>query len=361
MKIESVQVELLKVPANMLYEAAGHSVSHNWHILSRIVVEDGTEGIGWLVNTRPAFIYPLHEATKELGDLLVGENVYKNEYLYGLMNSYGNWVGPGGFLNMAMSSLDIAVWDVKAKLAGQSVSNLLGGNSNSVNSYASDRLWYSMPIEELLESAKQHVAAGHSRIKLRIGKVDNISEQINRISSLKAEYEHLEIMLDATESWNLSEARSFGEALSKAGIIWLEDPIYHLDLKGLRVLKENLSVPIAGGEHLYTFESFRDTVDNSSLDVVIIDLSRVGGVTPWIKVAHMCESANILLAGHVLPEFHVHLLSAVTNGYLVEDMPRSENIIRKKLEINQGNMMVPQGTGFGIELDEDACARYKVS
>ena len=134
MKIESVQVELLKVPANMLYEAAGHSVSHNWHILSRIVVEDGTEGIGWLVNTRPAFIYPLYEATKELGDLLVGENVYKNEYLYGLMNSYGNWVGPGGFLNMAMSSLDIAVWDVKAKLAGQSVSNLLGGNSNSVNS-----------------------------------------------------------------------------------------------------------------------------------------------------------------------------------------------------------------------------------
>ena len=82
MKIESVQVELLKVPANMLYEAAGHSVSHNWHILSRIVVEDGTEGIGWLVNTRPAFIYPLYEATKELGDLLVGENVYKNEYLY---------------------------------------------------------------------------------------------------------------------------------------------------------------------------------------------------------------------------------------------------------------------------------------
>ena len=75
----------------------------------------------------------------------------------------------------------------------------------------------------------------------------------------------------------------------------------------------------------------------------------------------MCESANILLAGHVLPEFHVHLLSAVTNGYLVEDMPRSENIIRTKLEINQGNMMVPQGNGFGIELDEDACARYKVS
>ena len=360
MNIESVQVELLKVPANMMYEAAGHAVSHNWHILSRIVVEDGTEGIGWLVNTRPAFINALYEATKELGDLLVGQNVYKNEYLYELMNSYGNWVGPGGFLNMAISSLDVAIWDTKAKLANESVSDLLGGHSNSVGSYASDRLWYSMPVEELLESAKQHVVAGHNRIKLRIGKVDNISEQINRINSLRKEYEHLEIMLDATESWNLSEARSFGEALSKAGILWLEDPIYHLDFKGLRELKENLSVPIAGGEHLYTFESFRDTVDNSSLDVVIIDLSRVGGVTPWIKVAHMCESANILLAGHVLPEFHIHLLSAVTNGYLVEDMPRSANITKSRLQIEEGNMLVPQGPGFGIELDEDACLEYKV-
>tara|TARA_A100001037_G_scaffold286134_1_gene294213 strand:+ start:1897 stop:2982 length:1086 start_codon:yes stop_codon:yes gene_type:complete len=361
MKIQTIQVDLLKVPANMVYEAAGHSVSHNWHIVTRVTVENGTEGIGWLVNTRPAFIYPLYEATKELGQLLIDEEVEDNELLYSLMSSYGNWVGPGGFLNMAMSSIDIAVWDVKAKLNSRTVASMLGGYSNSVKAYASDRLWYSMPIEELLESAKKHIDAGHDRIKLRIGKVSDISEQISRISRLQQEFGSLQIMLDATESWNLSEAASFGESLSSTGIIWLEDPIYHLDFEGLRSLRDTLSMPIAGGEHLYTFESFRDTIKNESVDVLIIDLSRVGGVTPWMKVAHMADSEDILVAGHVLPEFHVHLLSAVKNGYLVEDMPRSENILESNFVVKDGNMLVPDGDGFGIKLDEAACLKYKVS
>lgn len=361
MKIESVTVDLLKVPANMMYEAAGHAVSHNWHILSKIKVEDGTEGIGWLVNTRPALVTPLYEATKELGNLLIGQNVVKNESLYNLMSQYGNWVGPGGFINMAISSLDIAVWDAKAKLSKQSVSEILGGNSEFVESYASDRLWYSMPIEELIESAKIHIAGGHSRIKLRIGKINNINEQLAKIIRLNKEYPNLEIMVDATESWNLSEAQSFGRSLSEVGVIWLEDPIYHMNLTGLRTLKNQVSIPIAGGEHLYTLESFRDTIRTSGLDVLILDLARVGGVTPWIKIAHMCESENVLLAGHVLPEFHVHLLSAVKNGYLVEDMPRSANILKTKMLIEKGRMAVPEGNGFGIELDEEACLEYKVS
>jgi L-alanine-DL-glutamate epimerase-like enolase superfamily enzyme len=361
MNIEKVTVDLLKVPVNLAYEAAGHAVSHNWHIVSKVHLDNGIQGVGFLVNTRPALINPLFEATRELSKLLLNNNVTENEHLFSVMSNYGNWVGPGGFLNMAISSLDIAIWDAKAKLSDQSVCQLLGGNGEDVQSYASDGLWYSMPLDDLITSARRHIESGHTRIKLRIGKVDNITEHVERINILKQNFTDIKIMVDATESWSLSEAKLFSNELEKVGIIWLEDPISHTNLKGLRQIRDHIKLPIAAGEHLYTMQSFRDTVQSSSIDTLIIDLARVGGITPWIKVAHVAEAEEVLVAGHVLPEFHVHLLSAVNNGYLVEDMPRSEGIVKTKMKVSNGRMEVPDGPGFGIEFDEKAYEEYKVN
>ncbi len=89
-------------------------------------------------------------------------------------------------------------------------------------------------------------------------------------------------------------------------------------------------------------------------------LARVGGITPWMKVAAMAEARGIPLAGHVIPEVHVHLLSAVPNGYLVEYMPRSEPIFKTRLKLEDGHLVAPEAPGLGVELDEAACERYRV-
>ena len=119
-------------------------------------------------------------------------------------------------------------------------------------------------------------------------------------------------------------------------------------------------MPIAAGEHLYGPDPFQKTFEARAVDIAIIDLARVGGITPWMKVAAMAEARGIPVAGHVIPEVHVHLLAAAPNGYLVEYMPRSEPIFKTRLTLADGHLLAPQVPGLGVELDEAACQKYRV-
>jgi len=136
--------------------------------------------------------------------------------------------------------------------------------------------------------------------------------------------------------------------------------VSHQNLAGLAHLSQVLDVPIAAGEHLYGLDAFQKTFDARAVDIAIIDLARVGGITPWIKVAAMAEARGIPVAGHVIPEVHVHLLAAVPNGHLIEYMPRSEPIFRTRLKLEDGHLVAPQAPGLGVELDGEACEKYRV-
>jgi L-alanine-DL-glutamate epimerase-like enolase superfamily enzyme len=131
-------------------------------------------------------------------------------------------------------------------------------------------------------------------------------------------------------------------------------------LDGLAHLSRSLDVPIACGERLYGLDGFQKTFEAHSVDIAIIDLARVGGITPWMKVAALAEARGIPVAGHVIPEVHVHLLSAAPNGHLVEFMPRSEPIFKTRLALEDGHLLAPEGPGLGVELDEAACEQYRV-
>ncbi len=277
------------------------------------------------------------------------------------MEGLGGWTGPGGMLSMAMATLDIALWDALGKSLGQPLYRLLGGYRNRVRAYASDALWYSLPLDVLARSAQYHVSQGYRRIKLRLGSEAKPEGEVARVRAVQeAVGPDVEVMVDATESWNQGQAVAAGRALQDAGIVWLEDPVSHQDLAGLAPLSQVLDVPIAAGEHLYGLDPFQKTFEAGAVDIAIIDLARVGGITPWMKVAAMAEARGIPLAGHVIPEVHVHLLSAVPNGYLVEYRPRSEPIFKTRLELEDGHLLAPEAPGLGVELDEAACERYRV-
>jgi L-alanine-DL-glutamate epimerase-like enolase superfamily enzyme len=168
-------------------------------------------------------------------------------------------------------------------------------------------------------------------------------------------------MVDAVESWSLARARRTGRVLQDAGIAWLEDPVHHLDVAGLAALRRQLEIPIAAGEHLYHLDAFRQLLEAQAVDVVILDLARVGGVTPWRKIAALAQSHRIPVCGHVVPEVQVHLLSAVSNGHMVEYVPRSAGILKSMPGDERGELVAPSGPGLGLELDEGAVRRHRVS
>jgi L-alanine-DL-glutamate epimerase-like enolase superfamily enzyme len=341
--------------------AGGRTVDANWHVLARLTTADGVQGFGYIVYPRPDLMTTIGQAARELGEHLIGMSVLEPEAAWERLARRGDWVGPGGLLHCALAPLDIAVWDAAGKTVGQPLSRYLGGYRDRLPTYASDGLWYSLSPEELAASARRHVDDGFGAVKLRLGKEARPELEARRVHAVRqAVGPDVRIMVDATESWSLTRARQTGGVLQEAGIAWLEDPVHHLDVAGLAELRGRLTVPIAAGEHLYHLDAFRTLLDARAVDVLILDLARVGGVTPWRKIAALAQAHRIPVCGHVVPEIQVHLLTAVPNGHLVEYVPRSAGILAAMPRIEDGQLVAPSAPGLGLALDEAAVRRYRV-
>ncbi|HYS18512.1 MAG TPA: mandelate racemase/muconate lactonizing enzyme family protein [Candidatus Binatia bacterium] len=362
MKISQVTVNVLRVPVDRPYVAGGRAVDANWHVLARITTSDGVEGIGYIVYPRPDLMTTIGHAARELGEHLIGMSVLEPEAAWDRLARRGDWVGPGGLLHCALTPLDIAVWDAAGKTLGQPLHRLLGGYRDRLPTYASDGLWVSLSPAELAASAKRHVENGFGAVKLRLGKEATPEMEARRVLAVReAVGPDVRIMVDAVESWSLARARRTGRVLQDAGIAWLEDPVHHLDVTGLAELRRRLEIPIAAGEHLYHLDAFRRLLEAQAVDVVILDLARVGGVTPWRKIAAMAHAHRVPVCGHVVPEIQVHLLSAVPNGHMVEYVPRSAGILAAMPRVEGGELLAPQAPGLGLELDEAAVRRHQVA
>jgi L-alanine-DL-glutamate epimerase-like enolase superfamily enzyme len=359
-KITRVAVSVLRVPVDRPYLAGGRTVDANWHVLARLTTSDGVEGIGYIVYPRPDLMTTIGQAARELGESLIGMNVLEPEAAWDRLARRGDWVGPGGLLHCALCPLDVAMWDAAGKTLGQPLHRLLGGYRDRLPTYGSDGLWYSLSPDELATAARRHVDAGFDAVKLRVGKEPTAQAEARRVHAVReAVGPGVRIMVDATESWSLERARHAGRVLQDAGIAWLEDPVHHLDVAGLAELRGRLDVPIAAGEHLYHLDAFRALLQARAVDVVILDLARVGGVTPWRKIAALAEAHRVPVCGHVVPEIQVHLLAAVPNGHLVEYVPRSAGILRAMPRLDHGELVAPPAPGLGLELDEAAVKRYQ--
>jgi L-alanine-DL-glutamate epimerase-like enolase superfamily enzyme len=360
MKITHVVIDVLRVPVARPYVAGGRTVDANWHVLARITTADGVEGVGYIVYPRPDLMTAIGHAARELGQHLVGMSVLEPEAAWDRLARLGDWAGPGGLLHCAIAPLDIAVWDAFGKTLGQPLHRLLGGFRDRVPTYGSDNLWFSLTPDELAASARRHVENGFNAVKLRIGREKTAELEAARVRAVRdAVGPDVKIMVDATESWTLVQARRAGGVLQEAGIAWLEDPVHHFDVAGLAQLRQELDVPVTAGEHLYHLDAFRVLLEARAVDVVILDLARVGGITPWRKIAGMAHAHRIPVCGHVVPEIQIHLLCSIPNAHLVEYVPRSADILTAMPRIENGELVAPAGPGLGIELDAAAVKRHR--
>jgi L-alanine-DL-glutamate epimerase-like enolase superfamily enzyme len=359
-KITAVNVEVLQVPVEHSYVAAGRRVEGNWHVLARVTTDDGIEGLGYIVSNRQDLVQAVGQTTRELGVHLIGAHVLEVEAAWARLAAAGSWVGPGGMLHIAIAPLDIAMWDAAGKTLGQPLYRLLGGSRDRVPAYASDRLWYSLSLDELAESASQHVLSGYRTVKLRLGKEARAEAEVERVRAVRqAVGANIRIFVDGTESWDRPRAAHTGRLLQEAGIAWLEDPLHHQDVDGLAQLAQGLEIPVAGGEHLYDLAAFKNQLQRQAVDIAIIDLARVGGITPWRRIAALAQAYHVPVCGHVIPEIHVHLLAAIPNAFMVENVPRSAAILQAMPSLEDGCLVAPQTPGLGLELDEAAVKRAR--
>jgi L-alanine-DL-glutamate epimerase-like enolase superfamily enzyme len=305
----------------------------------------------------------LKVAVEELAELTVGEDPLRIERIIGkLRDGTGDACGPGGIFTLAMSAIDIALWDIKGKALEQPLWKLLGGHRDRVPTYASGALRRGLTDDQAQEAASRLIAKGFNQMKTQMALPGNPTpaDEVRRVQVIRDVIgPDVKLMCDINQRWRPEQAIDIGIRANDVGLFWLEDVTAADDYQGLARVTDALSTPIAGGEYLWGIAPFRQMIEARSVNVPMIDILRVGGVSQWMKVAGMAEAFNLPVVSHVMPEILCHVVAACPNGLTVEYMPWMLTLFEETPVIENGELVLPTAPGLGLKFDEKAFAAYK--
>ena len=364
MKITGFEAIALKVPeedplANMPEEAGRTRPA----VALRLRTDGGIEGIG-VTLYGGKMSRSLHAAVEELSALTVGEDPMRIEHIVQKLRKAAGDSGPAGIFTLALSAIDTALWDIKGKALDQPLWKLLGGHRDRIPTYASGSLRRGLTDKQAQQAARTLLQKGFREMKTQMALPGNPTpaEEVRRVRVVRdAIGPDIKLMCDINQRWRPEQAIDIGHRVEEAGVglFWLEDVTAADDFAGLARVTAALKTPIAGGEYVWGIVPFRHMIEARSVDIVMIDLARVGGVTQWMKVAAMAEAFNLPVVSHVMPETLLHMVAACPNGLTVEYMPWMLALYEETPAIENGELVLPQKPGLGLKFDEKALAAFK--
>ena len=262
-----------------------------------------------------------------------------------------------GLVGLALAGIDMAAWDALAQAHRVPLVTLLGGALKPIAAYNSTGLWLK-PVDTLADEAEALLAEGFRAVKLRLGR-DDAAQDVAAVRAVKARIgERVTLMCDFNQRLTVNEAILRGRALDGEGLYWIEEPVRHDDYEGYARIAADVKTPIQTGENLVdTFEMAR-AIAAQSLDYVMPDVQRIGGVTGWLRAAALAHAHGIEMSSHLFPEFSVHLLGATPTCHWLEFMDWAEPVLREPLRVKDGLAQIPDRPGAGIVWNEDAVQRY---
>jgi L-alanine-DL-glutamate epimerase-like enolase superfamily enzyme len=365
MKISAIRTGIVNLPADEpLAGAAANPNGKRPIVWVRVGTDSGAEGIG-VAYFGGVLTGTLRHAIDELGALLVGGDPQLTEVVHAkLKAAAGGSAGPGGIYHLALSALDIAIWDIKAKAVDLPLWKLLGGAREKVPTYASGALMRELSLDRVVKAAATLKDRGWKEMKTQLalpGETTPAIEVERMVKIREAIGPDIKLMCDINQRWRPEQAMDLGKRVEDAGVglFWLEDVTTADDYPGLARISDALSTPVAGGEYVWGIVPFRHMMEARSVDVPMVDLVRVGGITQWLKVAGMAEAFNLPVVSHLIPEVHVHLIGAVPNGLTVEYMPWLGHMFKEVPVQQNGELAMPTKPGLGIEFDDATLERYK--
>ena len=362
MKITGHDARILRIPEDDPLADSPEEAGRTRPIVTlRLRTDAGIEGIG-LTFYGGAMTGALCRAVEELCALIQGEDPLRIEAIIRKLRiAAGDQCGPAGLFTLALSAIDIALWDIKGKALGQPLWRLLGGHRDRVATYASGSLRRGLTDAQAARAALVLAEKGFTEMKTQMALPGQPSpaDEVRRVRAVReAIGPDIKLMCDINQRWRPEQAIDIGRRVEDVGLFWLEDVTAADDYQGLARVNAALSTPIAGGEYVWGIGPFRQMIEARSVDIVMIDLVRVGGVSQWMKVAGMAEAFNLPVVSHVIPEFHCHLIGAVPNGLTVEYMPWMLKLFQETPAIEKGELVLPEAPGFGLVWDEGALGRY---
>jgi L-alanine-DL-glutamate epimerase-like enolase superfamily enzyme len=225
----------------------------------------------------------------------------------------------GGVTTLAMAAIDIGLWDLQAKAAGLSLTDLVGRQRDRVGVYGSGVNRH-LALDELVDQVHRFLEAGHTRVKIKVG-LPSLDEDLERVAAVRrAIGPHRLLMVDANQLWDFPTARHAARALSAFDVYWLEEPLPAEDIQAYARLRACIDIPVAAGESLYTEAQFRDVLVAGACDYIQPNVCRVGGITPFLRIARLARMFDVPVMPHLLPDISGQLALCLPLPALVEDI-----------------------------------------
>lgn len=352
--ITAAEAFLVDIPVERVRTDAAQSFVKQETPFVRVTTDDGLVGLGYSYTIGTGGTAVLALLRDHLLPLLIGRDVRRIAEIWHDLQLSTRATTTGAITSLALAAIDTALWDIKCLRAGEPLWLVAGGARDRVPLYDTEGGWLQLTVDELVAGAAASVDHGWPGVKIKVGK-PTVGEDLTRLRAVReAIGPRTHLMVDANQSFTLAEARRRAAAYETVDVYWFEEPLPADDVAGHAQLAAGTSVPIAVGESMYAPAQFGQYLRYGAASIVQVDVARVGGITPWLVVAHAAAAAGVDVCPHFLMELHVSLAAAVSNGRYVEHIPQLRSLTRSQLTIDAGMALAPPRPGLGIDWDMDA-------
>ena len=349
-KIERIEIQMVDLKPNVKRVDAIQSFVSQETPIVRVFDSDGAVGAGYSYTIGSGGPSIVELIANTLAPALIGRDPAQIEKIWKDLLFLTHATSVGAITSLALAALDTALWDLRCLKANLPLHLMAGGAQDKIRLYTSEGGWLHLDKGALVEDAVRAKESGFSGAKLKIGLP--VHEDVNRLQAVRTKVgQAFEIFTDANQAFNVDEAIRRARQYEALDIGWLEEPLTADDLNGHIRLCQSTSIPIAVGESLYSALHFREYLQRNACSIVQVDVGRIGGVTPWLKTAHLAETFNIAVCPHFLMELHVALACAVPNARWLEYIPQLELLTTTGMKLSEGYALPSQAPGLGIAWD----------
>ncbi|SIO12166.1 mandelate racemase/muconate lactonizing enzyme family protein [Vannielia litorea] len=352
--ISRLQADHYIIPLPQVLEDSMHGAMENFEVITaRVTDADGAEGVGYTYTCGVNGGAIADILTREMAPRVAGRDADLIEAIWKDLWWACHYGGRGGPTVMALSALDMALWDLKARRANMPLWRLLGGYDPRVPCYMGGVDLHLSPAE-LVEQTHRNLEAGHRHIKIKCGR-NALREDVARMSAMREAFgPDMPLMTDANMKFTVDGAIRAARAFREFDLTWFEEPIPPDDPAGhARILSEG-GVPLATGENLRTLWEFKTLFDSKGISYPEPDVTGCGGVTGFMKIAALAEAHHLPVTSHGAHDVTVHLLAAAPNrSYLEMHSFGLNDYIETPLTVVEGHVTAPETPGHGVAFDWD--------
>src|SRR5438105_1304402 len=360
--IRSIRSRAVSVPMRFALGTSAQTVRAAPLLLIDLGTEQGITGRTYLFCFMPVgaslVARVLDEALGVMKGLTV-DPVRIEDHIGARLARHFRLIATGGVVGLALSAIDMACWDAMAIAAGKPLAEFLGGKREAISAYNSNGLGL-MPPEKLVDETEELLDGGFRAVKLRLG-YDSLAADLAAVRAVRKRLpDDVAVMSDYNQALTVEEALERGAALDGEGLAWIEEPIEHDNYSGCARIARELATPIQIGENFVGPNAMASAIAAHAADYMMPDVSRIGGVTGWLRAASLATAARIPLSSHLLPEVSAALLAVSPTAHWLEYVDWAAPILAHPLRVVNGMVTPPDVPGSGVSWNEDAVAKYRM-